>query len=160
MKWLDGSEMDTKGLSGEALCEKLALEMYSYDEEQRLECDDFLQNAMHIIDFDSECVMGGFFTPYTGNIPTERYQRIIDAFRAIGDEADADILSEALRLDMHYSPLLEGRGNEDGYDELYDEFSGRLGELEESLYMNTDRDMWAMLYAYLDSGMISTTHSK
>ena len=148
MRWLDGSEMDFRQLLGEELCEKLALEMYDYDREQWFECDEFIRNALLIIDFDTEITMEGFATPYNGNFSNDYYCRIVDAFRAIGDDGDADILSEALRVDSHYTKLLEGAG--DGYDTIYDEFCDKLDELEKGLYLNADFDMWAMLYEYLE----------
>ena len=149
MKWIDGNELDTSQFSGKELCEKLSTEMYDLSKEQRLQCDAVLQNAMLIIDFDTETSMEGFSTPYIGNFTADDYARIINAFREIGDTHDAEILSEALRLDAEYTGLLE-RTDTDGYDRIYDEFCDQLDKLEQELYLNTDFDMWAMLFRYLD----------
>lgn len=150
MKWIDGNESDFKQFSGEQLCEKLALEMYKYDREQWFECDVFIQNALFIIDFDSESNMEGFSTPYIGNFTSDYYSKIIHAFRVIGDNHDADILSEALCLDSHYTNLLNDIDNEEESNIIYDEFCDKLDELEKKLYLNTDFDMWTLLYEYLE----------
>ena len=150
MKWFDESEIDFKQFSGEKLCEKLSLEMYDYNRERWFECDDFVKNALLIIDFDTESNMEGFSTPYIGNFSNDYYCKIINAFREIGDNRDADILSEALRIDSYYTELLEGTDGEDESDTIYDEFCNKLDELEKELYLNTDFDMWALLYEYLE----------
>ena len=150
MKWIDGSELDLKQFSGEQLCEKLALEMYGNDREKWFECDDFIQNALFIIDFDSESNMEGFSTPYIGNFTSDYYEKIINAFRAIGDDNDADILSEALRLDAHYTKLLKEINSKSEFEAVYNEFCGKLDELEKGLYLNTDFNMWALLYDYVE----------
>ena len=150
MTWLGGIETDFTGFTGEQLCDKLALEMYDYEEDQLFECEEFLQNAALIIDFDSETSMEGFSTPYIGSVTVEYYSRIIGAFRAIGDDHDADILSEALRLDTHYTKLLDDADSDAENDALYKEFSSKLGELEKELYTKTDFDVWSLLYDYVD----------
>ena len=150
MKWIDGNEIDIKAFTGEEICEKLALEMYGSERDKWLECADFIQNALYITDFDTECNMEGFFTPYTGSFTNDYYSKIINAFRTISDDNDADILSEALKLDEHYSNLLENTEDEDESERLEDEFNEKIEELEEKLYLNTDADMWSLLYKYLD----------
>lgn len=150
MRWVDGSEIDLRQFSGKELCEKLSLEMWNNDYEQRLKCVAFLQNAMFIVDFDTVTNMEGFSTPYDGYFTDEYYSQIIKAFQAIGDKNDADILTEASRLDSYYQNLLDRTKDEDEMDEIYDEFCEEIEALGEKLYLNTDFDMWALLYKYLD----------
>ncbi len=151
MKWVDGSEIDVRQFTGEALCEKLAMEMWKSGEELWLQCPVFIQHALYILAFDTETNMEGFSTPADGNITPENYARIIRAFRAIGDEQDAAVLEEALALDVQYQQRLDQAEEDDETDAIHDEFSDKLEELEQKLYLNTDSDMWAMLYAYLDT---------
>ena len=146
MKWLDGSEVAPEKYTGESLCEKLAMEMYDHDEEKWSDCDDAIYNVLLIMDFDAVYTMEGFPTPYFGYFTVDKYRKMIDAFRAIGDNDDAEVLSQALKLDEHYSEILA-----DGHDDkVYEEFSDKLSELESSLYMNNDFDMWGLVYRYLD----------
>ncbi|SEK95563.1 DMP19 family protein [Ruminococcus albus] len=146
MKWLDGSDISPERFTGESLCEKLSMEMYSYDEDKWSECDDAVYNALLIIDFDAVLVMEGFPTPYYGYFSVDIFRKMIDAFRAIGDDDDAEVLSQALKLDEHYSEIIAGGENDGAYEELSD----KLSELENSLYINTDLDMWGLVYRYLD----------
>lgn len=146
MKWFGGIEIDTEQMSGEDLCQKLAIEMYEHDEDERKSCDEPVRNAMYIIDFDGECSMEVFSTPCIGNITREQFLAVMNAFRAIGDDRDADILSEALSLDDHYSELLENGEP----DEVYSKLCNKLNDLENRLYYNTDYDMWALLFDHLD----------
>lgn len=150
MKWVNGTEIDVRDLSAEDICGKLAVEMYDADREQWLECDKFLQNAMYIIDFDTEVNMEGFATPYIGNFTTEYYTKIVDAFRAIGDDHDADIIIEALRLDSNYTKLFDSIDDDDESDRIYEEFCDKIDELEQKLYLNTGFDMWSLLYRYVE----------
>ena len=146
MKWLDGSDISPERFTGESLCEKLSMEMYSYDEDKWSECDDAVYNALLIIDFDAVLVMEGFPTPYYGYFSVDIFRKMIDAFRAIGDDDDAEVLSQALKLDEYYSEIIAGGENNGAYEELSD----KLSELENSLYINTDLDMWGLVYRYLD----------
>ena len=66
MKWIDESEIDLRQFSGEELCEKLALEMYESDQEKWFECENFIQNALFILDFDTVSNMKGFPRRLTG----------------------------------------------------------------------------------------------
>lgn len=149
MIWVDGSEIDLKQFSGKELCEKLALEMW-VDREHWLKCAEFIQNALFIIDFDTVTNMEGFPTPHYGYFTSEYYSQIIKAFHAIGDNKDADILTEAGRLDSYYQKILDSTEDENEYDKIYDEFSEKIDELEKKLYLNTEFDMWALLYKYID----------
>lgn len=83
MKWIDGNEIDMKQFSGERLCEKLALEMWDHREHWS-ECDEFIQNALFIIDFDTVTNMEGFSTPYDGYFTSEEYLGIIKHFKLSG----------------------------------------------------------------------------
>lgn len=151
MKWIDGSELELKQFSGEKLCEKLALEMYASDREKWFECEDFIQNALVILDFDTVSNMEGFSTPYDSYFTSDYYGRIIRAFHAIGDHHDADILSEALRLDTYYTEQIESTDDES--DTVYEEFCDKIDELEKGLYLNTGFDMWGLLYGYLENNI-------
>lgn len=151
MKWVDGSEIDIKQFTGESLCEKLALEMWKNGEELWLQCPGFIQNALYILAFDTETNMEGFSTPCDGNITPENYARMIGAFRAIGDGQDAGVLEAALSLDAQYQQQLGQAEDDADTDAIHEVFSDKLDELEQQLYLNTDFDMWALLYAYLDT---------
>ncbi len=150
MRWIDGNEIDVKGFSVDEICKKLSLEMYDNDRAQWLKCDEFIQNALFIIDFDAVTNMEGFSTPYDGYFTAEDYSKIIKAFRAIGDDKDADTLTEASHLDSHYQTLLDSTEDEDESDKIFDEFCEKIEKLGEGLYLNTDFDMWALLYEYLN----------
>ena len=150
MKWVDGTEIDVRDLSGEDICEKLAIEMYDTDSDQWMLCDECIRNALYIIDFDTETNMEGFSTPYLGNFSADYYAKIKNAFRTIGDDKDADLIEEALRLDSDYTKRLDNADNDEESDRIYNEFREKLGVLEERLYLNTDFDMWSLLYKYLD----------
>ena len=149
MRWVDGSEIDLKQFSGKEICEKLSMEMWNSYYEQWIKCAEFLQNAIFIVDFDS-LATGGFTTPSFVNFIDEYYWQIIKAFRAIGDKKDAEILTELSRLDTHYQKLLGSAKDDDEWDKIYDEFREKIDALEKKLYLNTDFDMWALLYKYLD----------
>ena len=147
MKWIDGNEIDLKNYSGKDICQKLALEMYGTGRDKWPECPEFIQNALYIIDFDTECCMEGFDT---GNFTADQFSKIMYAFKTIGDDNDANIISEALILDEHYQKLLDNADDEDKYEIISDEFYEKIEKLEEKLYLNTDYDMWSLLYKYLD----------
>ncbi len=151
MRWIDGSDVALNQFSGEKLCEKLALEMYKCDREKWFECESYIQNVLFILDFDTVCNMEGFSTPYDGYFAIDYYMKIIQAFQAIGDKHDADILSEALHLDTHYTEQIESIDEDDESDAVYDVFCDKIAELEKGLYLNTDYDMWALLYEYVES---------
>lgn len=150
MRWIDGSDIDIKLYSGEDLCEKLGDEMYKTKHEDWFKCAEFIQDALLIIDFDTVINMEGFPTPYYGYFTTEYYNRIVAAFRAIGDVKEADILAEAGKIDLYYGTLLNAAKGTDNWNSIYDEFSSKLDELEEKLYLSTEFDVWSMLYEYLD----------
>lgn len=150
MRWIDGKEIDLKQFSGKDICEKLSQEMWDHDYEQWMKCAEFIQNAIFLIDFDVVTNMEGFSTPYDNYFTAEYYSQIIRAFRAIGDKNDADILTEANRLDAHYQKLLGSTEDEEERNKIYDKFFEEIDILAENLYLNTDFDMWALLYKYLD----------
>ncbi len=77
------------------------------------------------------------------------YLKIIKAFRAIGDNNDADILTEAFCIDSHYQKIFDNIEDKNEFEKIYDEFSDRIDALEKKLYMNTDFDVWSLLYKYL-----------
>jgi len=149
MKWIDGNKIELTGLSGEEICEKLALEMYDYKYEQWEECEECLQTALYIIDFDTVTNMEGFPTPYYGYFSNEYYLKIIKAFRDIGDNNDADILTEAFHIDLHYQKIFDSIEEKKEFGKIYDEFSDKIDALEKKLYINTDYDVWSLLYKYL-----------
>ncbi len=158
MKWIDGSDIDIKSFSGEELCEKLSLEMWDSERSEWLECADFIQTALFIIDFDTEMNMNGIFT-FLENSIGHYAPYIIKAFREIGDYKDAEILSEICRLappDLIREEFLNKDYNE--YDisvfgddhELNPEVADKIELLESRLYLNSGFDMWSLLYDYLD----------
>lgn len=150
MRWLDGSDIDIKSYSGERLCERLSDEMYNTKKEDWSKCAEFIQVALMIIDFDTVINMEGFPTPHYGYFTLEEYNRIVNAFRSIGDDNDADILAEAGEIDLYYDQLLAASKGTEKWDALYDEFSSKLDMLEQELYISTDFDIWSLLYEYLD----------
>ena len=150
MRWLDGNEIDIKQFSGEELCDKIGSEMYGNDNENWFKCAEFIQNAIYIIDFDTVINMEGFPTPHYGYFSNDYYSKIINAFQAIGDDKDAKIIAEAGEIDAYYQKLIDNADNKDERNKIYDEFSGKLDQLEQELYLNTVFNMWELLYAYLD----------
>ncbi|MBQ5445236.1 MAG: hypothetical protein IIT48_01020 [Lachnospiraceae bacterium] len=155
MIWVDGSDINIKQFSGEELCEKIATDMYGTDNEQWLKCSDFIQNALFIIDFDTVLNMEGFSTPYFGYFSKEYYSKIVRAFQTIGDVNDAEILLKAGRIDSFYSKILDDKKGTDEWSAIYDEFNGKLEQLEQGLYINTDFDIWSLLSNYLDNNIKS-----
>ncbi|MDE5565246.1 MAG: DMP19 family protein [Oscillospiraceae bacterium] len=158
MKWIDGKDVDIRSLSGEELCERLSLELWDADRSQWLECNDFIQTAAFLIDFDSELAMEGIFT-FLENSIGHYTPDIIKAFEAIGDENDAEVLSEICRLappDFMRGEFLSDNHQEyeisifNNGHELSEEVLDRIEELENQLYLNTGFDMWKLLYKYLD----------
>lgn len=84
---------------------------------------------------------------------------IIQAFRAIGDNHDADILEEICRLappDVMRGEFLSGDAQEydittfDDNHELSEEAETRITELSNQLYLRSGIDIWSLLFAYLD----------
>ncbi|MEE3494040.1 MAG: hypothetical protein VZR06_02685 [Butyrivibrio sp.] len=89
--------------------------------------------------------MEGFPTPHYGYFSTDYYLKIIKAFLAIGDDKDAQILTEAGKIDSYYQKLLDNTDNNDERCRIYNEFSAKLDQLEQELYLHTDFDMWELL---------------
>ena len=130
MKWLDGSELRPEEFTGETLCEKLALELFRYDYQNWLACSEFVQNAAFLIAFDTELAMEGIFG-FLENSVGQYAPNIIQAFRAVGDNQDADILARICTLSEEET----------------------ISQLENQLYLNTDFDIWNLLYQYLDKSL-------
>ncbi|MCM1325496.1 MAG: hypothetical protein NC094_00150 [Bacteroidales bacterium] len=160
MQWLDGNEIDIKKYTGESLCEKMASEMWDcgLDVEQYQEWADFMQAAYFIIAFDTELAMEGIFT-FLENSIGHYAPQIIRAFRAIGDDNDADVLEEICTLcppDIVRGEFLESKYKEyeitcfDEDGELKEDIAERIEELDEKLYLHTDFDMWELLYLFID----------
>lgn len=158
MIWVNGNEIDIKQFTGEKLCEKLADELWDNDYEQWLKCAEFIQVASFLIAFDFELNMEGIFT-FLENSIGHYAPNIIQAFRTIGDNNDADILEEICRIappDVMRGEFLSGDPQE--YDitafndnhELKEEAIERIEELDKQLYLNSGFDMWELLYRYLD----------
>ncbi len=140
------------------LCEKLSREMWESERSEWLDCADFIQTALFLIDFDTELTMEGIFS-FLENSIGHYAPNIIKAFRDIGDDKDADILSEICRLalpDVIRGDFLSGDYNEydisvfDDIHELSREVSKKIEILENQLYLNNGFDMWQMLYNHLD----------
>lgn len=158
MRWIDGNEINIKQFTGEALCEKLAVELWSNTYDQWLKCADFIQVASFLIAFDTELTMEGIFT-FLENSIGHYAPNIIQAFRAIGDSSDADILEEICRLappDMVRGEFLSGSYQE--YDittfndthEIAAEVEEKIIKLNKQLYLNSRFDIWPLLFKYLD----------
>lgn len=158
MLWIDGNEINVKQFTGEKLCEKLALELWSNAYDQWLKCADFIQTASFLIAFDTELTMEGIFT-FLENSIGHYAPNIIQAFRAIGDSHDADILEEICRLappDVMRGEYLSR--NYQTYDitvfndnhELNEEMEAKITELNKQLYLHSGVDIWPLLFTYLD----------
>jgi len=159
MQWIDGSEIDIKQYTGMALCEKLSSEMWNCCKmEQWSNWADFIQVAYFIIAFDTELTMEGIFT-FLENSIGHYAPQIIRAFRAIGDDNDADILEEICKLcppDIMRGEFLENSHQE--YEitcftenhELKEEVIEEIAELQTKLYLDTDFDIWELLFDFVD----------
>ena len=158
MRWIDGSDINIKQFTGEELCEKLAMELWGNDYEQWLKCADFIQVASFLIAFDTELTMEGIFT-FLENSIGHYAPNIVQAFRAIGDNSDADTLEEICRLappDIMRGEFLSGNHQEyeintfNENHELKEEVAERIEELDKQLYLHSGFDMWKLLFKYLD----------
>lgn len=158
MKWIDGKEINIKQFTGESLCEKLAMELWHSTYDQWLQCADFIQVASFLIAFDTELNMEGIFT-FLENTIGHYAPNIVQAFRTIGDDNDADVLEEICRLappDIIRGEFLNESHQE--YDiaafcddhELKAETEERIIELKQQLYLHTGLDIWKLLFRYLD----------
>ena len=102
--------------------------------------------------------MEGIFT-FLENTAGHYAPEIIKAFRTIGDTEDAEILSEICRLAPPDSIRGEVSETHQEYEIssfqeehiLCEETVNQIEALESQLYLNTDSDIWPMLFAYLDS---------
>ena len=119
---------------------------------------DFIQVAYFIIAFDTELNMEGIFT-FLENSIGHYAPQIIQAVRAISDDNDADILEEICALcppDIMRGEFLENGHQEyeincfDDDHELKEEIIERIEELERSLYLNTNFDIWKLLFGFVD----------
>ena len=158
MNGFDRNDADIKRFSGVELCEKLSRGMWESERSEWLDCADFIQTALFLIDFDTELNMEGIFS-FLENSIGHYAPNIIKAFRDIGDDKDADILSEIFRLappDLIRGEFLSGDYSEydilvfDDIHELSEETSEKIEILESRLYLNSGFDMWQLLYDYLD----------
>lgn len=158
MRWIDGNEINIKQFTGEELCEKLATELWGNTYDQWLKCADFIQNASFLIAFDTELTLEGIFT-FLENSIGYYAPNIIQAFRAIGDNTDADVLEEICRLappDVMRGEFLSGDYQEydittfDDNHELNEEVETKITELNKQLYLYNGIDIWSLLYTYLD----------
>lgn len=158
MRWIDGNEINIKQFTGEELCEKLATELWGNTYDQWLKCADFIQNASFLIAFDTELTLEGIFT-FLENSIGHYAPNIIQAFRAIGDNTDADVLEEICRLappDVMRTEFLSGDYQEydittfDDNHELNEEVETKITELNKQLYLYNGIDIWSLLYTYLD----------
>ena len=158
MQWIDGNEIDIKQYTGKSLCEKLAIEMWDYGWGQRLKWDDFIQVACFLIAFDTELTIEGIFT-FLENSIGHYSPNIIQAFRIIGDNNDADILEKICNYappDIMRGEFLESSHQEyeitsfNADHELKEEVVEKILELNKKLYLSTDFDMWELLFKYID----------
>ena len=91
---------------------------------------DVIQVAYFIIAFDTELAMEGIFT-FLENSIGHYAPQIIRAFRAIGDDHDADSC----------------------FDEDHkrkEEVAEKITRLAKGLYLSTGADIWAPLFDYVD----------
>lgn len=158
MKGFDRNDTDIKQFSGVELCERLSRVMWESERSEWLECADFIQTALFLIDFDTELNMEGIFS-FLENSIGHYAPNIIKAFRDIGDDKDADILSEICRLappDLIRGEFLNGDYSEydisafDDIHELNEEVLEKIEILESQLYLNTGFNIWQLLYNYLE----------
>lgn len=159
MQWIDKSEIDAKAYTGETLCEKLSLEMWNGCKmEDWPNWPDFIQTAYFILAFDTELTMEGIFT-FLENSIGHYAPQIIAAFRAIGDDRDADILNEICTLcppDVMRGEFLSGEHQEyeltcfNEAHELTGETEEQIIRLAKGLYLNANRDIWKLLFRYVD----------
>lgn len=158
MKWIDGNEIEIKQYTGVSLCEKMSLEMWDCNIEQWVNWVDFIQVAYFIIAFDTELSMEGIYA-FLENSIGHYAPQIIKAFRAIGDDNDADILEEICTLcppDIMRGELLKGNHREyevtcfNADHELKEEVTEKIDELSKKLYLYTDFDMWELLFCFVD----------
>ena len=158
MKWIDGSEINMKQFTGETLSEKLAVELHDYDYIQYLTWADFLQVAAFLIEFDTELSINGIFGFFENSIG-HYFPNIIQAFRAIGDDNDADTLEEICRLAPPDSMRTEFiRNISQEYEitsfhdnhEMAEEVEEQISRLSEQLYLYGGFDIWPLLFKYLE----------
>ena len=158
MRWIDGTDINIKQFTGEELGKKLALELWGNPYEQWLKCADFIQVASFLIAFDTELTMEGIFT-FLENSIGHYAPYIIQAFRAIGDSNDADILEEICRLappDSIRSDFLSGSHPEyeintfNENHELKEEVTEKIIALNKQLYLYSGFNIWELLVKYLD----------
>ena len=158
MRWIDGSDIDIKNMTGKTVCEKLTQELWDYDCSQWLKCSNFIQVAAFLIDFDSELQMEGIFT-FLENSIGYYASVVINSFKAIGDNNDANILSEICYLAS--LDIMREEFSDKSYQEydissfhenhkLREEVTDKIEKLESQLYLNTGIDIWQLLFNYLD----------
>ncbi len=157
MKWLDGTALPAEG-TADALLECIADTVYDFSREQWLAAEMPVRTACFLLDFDTELQMEGIFTCLENTVG-EYLPEVIAAFARIGDETDADLLREIVRI----APPEILRGEMLGADhaeyditcfdddhELTDEAAARIEALEAQLYLNTGRDLYEMLKSYIE----------
>lgn len=150
MTWFDGSDIDIRGMTGKELFKKISDEMWLYDREERLRCPDFIQTAVLINDLDMNIEMHGFYLPGRGHFGAEYMSKIVEAFRAIGDDNDAELFEQSLRRGLLDNELKKNAKSHEEYFRIQDESNKILLELERTMYFKTRFDIWELLYAYLD----------
>lgn len=52
---------------------------------------------------------------------------------------------------LSYTEQIESIDEDDESDAVYDVFCDKIAELEKGLYLNTNYDMWVLLYEYVES---------
>lgn len=158
MRWIDGTDINIKQFTGEKLGEKLALELWGNPYEQWLKCAEFIQVASFLIAFDTELSMEGIFT-FLENSIGHYAPNIIQAFRAIGDNNDAEILEEICRLappDSIRNDFSSGNHQEyeintfDENHELKEEVVEKIIVLSKQLYLYCGLNIWELVVKYLD----------
>lgn len=169
MRLFDEILNNIRNYTGEELAEKIAENMYKekFVREEILKYPMFIQTLVFIIDFDTELNMEGIYGVLENSIGLF-LPHIIGAFRLIGDQSDADILTEIWNLAGPLKPK-EGQRTEDfeeyqitsfvqNYD-LDEETEERIEALANQLYLETGFDMWSLLFSYLDEEIKKETAS-
>lgn len=155
--------------TGEELAEKIAETMYKEEfvKEEILKYPMFIQTLVFIVDFDTELNMEGIYGVLENSIGLF-LPNIIEAFRLIGDQNDADILTEIWTLACPLKAKEEQQTEDfeefqitsfvQSYD-LDEETEERIEALADQLYLETGFDMWSLLFSYLEEEIKKETAS-
>lgn len=134
MNALDNIMNDIQNLSANEILDRLSSEMYESDfpAHDKLECYPlFIQDAIFIIDLDTELSMEGIYGVLENSIGSLLPQ-IIKALHNIDAKDEANTLSN-IYADYQTSPNSEN-----------------IDSLARKLYLYTDFDIWTLLETYIE----------